>query len=65
MNIKKDDLWSFEDISKHGGNHEKWLAICSNSKDYEATFTRKYDKNGTMFFCIPDSVEILGYLQII
>lgn len=60
-----ENLWSFEDISKHGGNHKKWLAIGSNGKEYQATFTREYDKKGTMFFCIPYSVEILGYFKII
>lgn len=60
-----ENLWSFEEISKNGGEHDKWLAIGSNGKEYQATFTREYDKNGTMFFCIHYSVEILGYLKII
>lgn len=60
-----ENLWSFEDIAKHGDDNSKWIAIGSNGKEYAATFTRKYNPTGTMFFCIPDYVNILGYLQVI
>lgn len=65
MNIKKDDLWTFEDVCKYGQDNSRWLCIGANGKDYDATFTRKYNPKGTMFFCIPYDVEIIGYLQII
>ena len=41
------------------------FVLVQMEKDYEATFTRKYNPKGTMFFCIPYDVEIIGYLQII
>lgn len=65
MNIKKDDLWSFGDVSKYGDDNSQWLAIGSDGKEYTATFVRRYNPKGTMFFCIPYDVEIIGYLQII
>ena len=32
MNIKKDDLWSFEDVCKYGQDNSKWLCIGANGK---------------------------------
>lgn len=39
---------------------EYW-AIGDNGKAYRSTFTWKYGP-GIFFFCIPDSVKILGYV---
>ena len=62
--INKDDLISFEEIAKKHIAGE-YLAIGNNGKSYHASYVPKYDPSGVMFFCIPDSVEILGYLEII
>ena len=61
--IEKSELWSFEDVKKEGCDNSEWLAICDNGKEYNATYTIKY--GGTMFFCIPSDVNILGYLKVI
>ena len=62
--INKEDLISFEEIAKKHIAVE-YLAIGNNGKSYHASYVPKYDPSGVMFFCIPDSVEILGYLEII
>ena len=62
--INKEDLISFEEIAKKHIAGE-YLAIGNNGKSYHASYVPKYDPSGVMFFCIPDSVEILGYLKII
>ena len=62
--INKEDLISFEEIAKKHIAGE-YLAIGNNGKSYHASYVPKYDPSGVMFFCIPDSVEILGYLEII
>ena len=62
--INKEDLISFEEIAKKHIAGE-YLAIGNNGKSYHASYVPKYVPSGVMFFCIPDSVEILGYLEII
>ena len=62
--INKEDLISFEEIAKKHIAGE-YLAIGNNGKSYHSSYVPKYDPSGVMFFCIPDSVEILGYLEII
>ena len=63
-NMTKSDLISFEEIAKKHTAGE-YLAIGDNGKIYHASYVPKYTSSGVMFFCIPDSVEILGYLEII
>lgn len=63
-NMTKADLISFDEIAKKHTAGE-YLAICDNGKSYHASYVPKYEPSGVMFFCIPDSVEILGYLEII
>ena len=62
--INAEDLISFEEIAKKHIAGE-YLAIGNDGKSYHASYVPKYDPSGVMFFCIPDSVEILGYLKII
>ena len=62
--INAEDLISFEEIAKKHTAGE-YLAIGDNGKSYHASYVPKYEPSGVMFFCIPDSVEILGYLEII
>ena len=63
-NMAKADLISFDEIAKKHTAGE-YLAIGDNGKSYHASYVPKYEPSGVMFFCIPDSVEILGYLEII
>ena len=37
-----------------------YYAIGSNGKRYEASYSAQF---GVMFFAIPDSVQILGYIE--
>lgn len=63
-NINTEDLISFEEIAKKHTAGE-YLAIGNDEKSYPASYVPQYRPSGVMFFCIPDSVEILGYLEII
>ena len=64
MNEKelKEKLYSFEEVKKLSEDNSEWLAICDNGKKYHATYTTNY--GGVMFFCIPDTVRVIGYLKI-
>ena len=64
MNEKesKENLYSFEEVKKLAEDKSEWLAICDNGKDYQATYTTNY--GGVMFFCIPYTVKVIGYLKI-
>lgn len=55
------ELWSIKDIIKENQDG-KFLAICESGKEYECEFVAKYR---AMFFAIPDTEKILGYLKII
>ena len=62
--INTEGLISFEEIAnKHTAG--EYLAIGNNGKSYHASYVPKYRPSGVMFFCVPDSVEILGYLKIV
>ena len=62
--INAEDLISFEEIAnKHIAG--EYLAIGNDGKSYHASYVPKYEPSGVMFFYIPQSVEILGYLEII
>ena len=63
-NMAKEDLISFEEIAKKHTSGE-YLAIGNDGKRYHASCVPKYEPSGVMFFCIPASVEILGYLEIV
>lgn len=63
-NINTEDLISFEEIAKKHIAGE-YLAIDNDGKSYHASYVPEYRPSGVMFFCIPDSVEILGYLEIV
>lgn len=62
--VNAEDLISFEEIAKKHIAGE-YLAIGNNGKSYHASYVPKYKPSGVMFFCIPQSVEILGYLEIV
>ena len=62
--VNTEDLISFEEIAKKHTAGE-YLAIGDNGKSYHASYVPKYEPSGVMFFCIPDGVKILGYLEII
>lgn len=62
--INAKDLISFDEIAKKHITGE-YLAIGNNGKSYRASYVPKYEPSGVMFFCIPNSIEILGYLEII
>ena len=62
--ISAEDLLSFEEIAKKHISGE-YLAIGDNGKSYHASYVPKYEPSGVMFFCIPASVKILGYLEIV
>lgn len=62
--IYTEDLISFEEIAKKHIAGE-YLAIGNNGKSYHASYVPKYEPSGVMFFCIPQRVEILGYLEIV
>lgn len=55
------ELWRINDIIKENQDGE-FLAICESGKEYECKFVAKYR---SMFFAIPDTENILGYLKII
>ena len=62
--INTEDLISFEEIAKKHIAGE-YLAIGDNGKSYRASYVPKHKPSGVMFFCVPQSVEILGYLEIV
>ena len=62
--VNTEDLISFEEIAKKHTAGE-YLAIGDNGKSYHASYVPKYEPSGVMFFCIPQSVEIWGYLEIV
>lgn len=62
--INTEDLISFDEIAKKHIAGE-YLAIGNDGKSYHSSYVPKYRPSGAMFFCIPDSVEILGYLEIV
>lgn len=62
--INNADLISFEEIAKEHKAGE-YLAIGNDGESYRASYVPDYEPEGVMFFCIPQSVEILGYLKII
>lgn len=62
--ICTEDLISFEEIAKKHIAGE-YLAIGNDGKSYHASYVPKYEPSGVMFLCIPASVKILGYLEVI
>ncbi len=52
---------TFEEIKAQGKNGE-YYAIGDNGKQYEASFCTEYGNGGIMFFAIPSTVKILGYI---
>ena len=62
--LKTKDLISFDEIAKKHMVGE-YLAIGDNGKSYHASYVPEYEPSGVMFFCIPASVKILGYLEIV
>ena len=55
------ELYSIKDIVKENKDGE-FLAICESGKEYEARYCAEYR---AMFFAIPDSEKIIGYVEII
>lgn len=53
------DLWTIKDIIAEGEDGE-YLAICESGNEYECEYVAKYR---AMFFAMPDSENILGYLK--
>lgn len=62
--INTEDLISFDEIAKKHIAGE-YLAIGNDGKSYRASYVPNYEPSGVMFFCIPASVKILGYLEIV
>lgn len=56
-----DNLISYEEISTTQTEDKEYIAIGDNGREYDAHWTPKY--NGVMFFCIPSTVEVLGYKE--
>ena len=50
---------TFEEIAAANKDGE-YYAIGSNGKQYNATYSAKYE---CMFFCVPAGVEIVGYIE--
>ena len=63
-NINTNDLISFDELAKKHIAGE-YLASANDGKSYHASYVPNYDPSGVMFFCIPASVKILGYLEIV
>lgn len=59
-NILKD-LWSLKDVIAEGKDGD-FLAIGDDGKDYKASYNAKLK---VMFFAIPSTVNVLGYLKVI
>ena len=56
-----DEMLNPEEI-KNEGIEGDYFAICANGKAYPATYVNDYFPGGTFFFCIPQGIEILGYI---
>jgi hypothetical protein len=54
-------MLTFEEISTTQTEDKEYIAIGDNDKEYDAHWTTKY--NGVMFFCIPSTVQVLGYKE--
>lgn len=55
------NLWSIKDIIKENEDGE-FLAVCASGKKYECSFVAEYR---AMFFTIPSTEKVLGYVKII
>lgn len=53
-------MLTFEEIRKNQKEDKEYIAIGNNGKKYSASWVVKYP---AMFFCIPSTVEILGYKE--
>lgn len=53
-------MMTFEEIKANGKNGE-FYAIGNDGRKYSASFCIEY-AGGVMFFAIPSTVEILGYI---
>lgn len=51
------DMMRFEEVKESGD----YFAIGSNGKAYYATFSQDYRR---FYFCIPQTVDVLGYVPI-
>lgn len=40
----------------------EYFAIGNNGKAYHASYVNKYLPGGVFYFCIPQGVEVLGYV---
>ena len=56
------NLISFSEIANRGENHSEWFAVGDDGKQYAASYVRNYRPDGVMFFTIPSTVKILGYI---
>lgn len=56
------NLISFSEIAKSGENNSEWFAVGDDGKQYAASYVRDYLPDGVMFFAIPSTVKILGYI---
>ena len=52
-------MLQFEDLKKRGQDADLY-AVCNDGKEYEACYVQRFEM---IFFAIPNSVEILGYVM--
>lgn len=57
---EKYNLWSIRDVIKAGEDGE-FLAVCDDGKNYPCKYNSGHK---AIFFAIPSTVNILGYLKI-
>jgi hypothetical protein len=53
-------MLSYEEINKNQKEDKNYIAIGDNGKEYTASWVVKYP---AMFFCIPSTVEVIGYKE--
>lgn len=57
-----DKLLTFEQIKATGTDGARYWAISENWRKYSATYSTEHF-GGTLFFCIPSDVKIIGYKE--
>lgn len=57
-----ENLISFGEIARQHVAGE-YLAVGDNGKTYDASYVPDYTPEGVMFFAIPSTVTVLGYIK--
>lgn len=68
--LKNERLYEKEDLKRMlkpeeiiGGKMQgEYFTIGNNGKAYHASYVNKYLSGGVFYFCIPQGVEVLGYV---